>query len=147
VDHSSFTPLHCAAAAGHATTVEALLVAMADAERTDRNERVPLHAAAYAGHESCVSVLLESRAAVDPLDNQRRTPLYYAGTNQHKAAAGRLSDGGADMSILFLAAKQKFGTHQIVGNDWPVYNGRFMTTVEGREFPLRPEDGGVTVLP
>merc|ERR1711974_213399 len=88
-----------------------------------------------------VSVLLDAGAAADPKDRRGRTPLYYAGVAGHRAVASLLVDRGkADQSILFHALKEKFGTHNFVLHDWPEYNGRWMSSLEGRrpDLPLRP---------
>ncbi|CAK0821577.1 unnamed protein product, partial [Prorocentrum cordatum] len=134
------SPLHLAAVAGAEGLVEALLDVHADPELTDEEERTPLHHAALAGHERVAGLLLDAPCAADPQDRHSRTPLYYAGVSGHKVLAGLLvTRGKADQSILFHALKEKFGTHNYYLHDWPEYNGRWMTSKEGRaaDVPLR----------
>merc|ERR1712113_1125670 len=90
------------------------------------------------------SLLLDAGSSADMQDRVCRTPLYYAGVCNHRAVAILLVDRGkADQSILFHALKEKFGTHNFQLHDWPEYNGRWMTSKEGRTFdvPLRPAWG------
>ncbi|CAE7780175.1 ANKRD50 [Symbiodinium sp. CCMP2592] len=109
--------------------VEALLEKGAEVELTDVDERTPLHLAARDGRTQAVSLLLDAGSEVDALDRFGRTPLYYAAQGNHRDVVALLVDRGhADQSILFHALKEKFGTHNFVLQDWPEYNGRWMSS-------------------
>merc|ERR1719401_1854184 len=87
-----------------------------------------------AGHEAVVSLLLDAGCAPDEKDCYGRTPLYYAGVKDRRGVAALLVERGkADQSILFHALKEKFGTHNFMLNEWPEYNGAWMTSKEGRD--------------
>jgi len=136
-----WSPLHIAAGHGSALVVEALLDAGADVDLADADERTALHHGAIAGHICVASLLLDAGCAVDVQDRHRRSPLYYAGVRDHRNLVALLVDRGqADQSVLFHALKEKFGTHNFMLHDWPEYNGRWMTSKEGRveDAPLRP---------
>eukprot|EP00439_Symbiodinium_sp_Y106_P009862 s6824_g1.t1 len=120
--------------------VETLLEKGAEVELRDVDERTPLHLAARDGRTQAVSLLLDAGSEVDALDRFGRTPLYYAAQGSHRDVVALLVDRGhADQSILFHALKEKFGTHNFVLQDWPEYNGRWMSSKEGRrpDLPLR----------
>eukprot|EP00744_Colponema_vietnamica_P020316 GILI01028854.1.p1 GENE.GILI01028854.1~~GILI01028854.1.p1 ORF type:complete len:224 (+),score=26.92 GILI01028854.1:34-705(+) len=141
-DSAGRTPLHTSVIAGNLAIVEQLLLAAVDADCIDSRGRTPLHWAAEAGNEAITALLLDEDVEFDTEDNDKSTPLLLAAMNQHKPVAGMLTERGADQSILFAALKQKFGSHNFVGHEWPALNGRYMSTREGRDFPLRmPSDG------
>ncbi|VDQ13760.1 unnamed protein product [Trichobilharzia regenti] len=54
------TPLHCAARAGHTSTVECLLKHGGDVSVKTKNDLTPLHMAAQGDHEQATRLLLES---------------------------------------------------------------------------------------
>eukprot|EP00927_Polykrikos_kofoidii_P078089 TRINITY_DN74962_c0_g1_i1.p1 TRINITY_DN74962_c0_g1~~TRINITY_DN74962_c0_g1_i1.p1 ORF type:complete len:490 (-),score=87.34 TRINITY_DN74962_c0_g1_i1:31-1500(-) len=139
-DGCGHTPLHKAAANGTVNVAEALLDAGADPDAIDAEERTPLHLAAIHDHDRIAAYLLEANAAPDRADRYGRTPLYYAGVRNHKEVVAVLVEKGkADQSVLFHALKEKFQTHNFMLHDWPEYNGRWMTSKEGRspDVPLR----------
>lgn len=138
-DEQGRTPLHGAAWGGIPGNVEALLDVGAQVDLVDKEERTPLHLAALQGHAAAVALLLEAGSAVDIRDEHDRTPLYYAGVRDHREAVALLVGHGADQSVLFRALKEKFGTHNFALQEWPEYNGRWMTSKEGRvpDAPLR----------
>ena len=106
-----------------------------------------------------MSSLLDAGCQVDPLDRlgpktlarklflggDARSPLYYAAVEKHRDVVGLLVARGADQSILFLALKEKFGTHNFMLQSWPEYNGRWMSSLEGRaeDLPLRAVEKGI----
>uniref|UniRef100_A0A4W6CYQ0 Uncharacterized protein n=1 Tax=Lates calcarifer TaxID=8187 RepID=A0A4W6CYQ0_LATCA len=66
-DMDGSTPLHYAAAGGHAGVVSALL-----------QSKTPLHAAAEKGHDSVAVLLLEAGAKINTTDHSKDTPLHCA---------------------------------------------------------------------
>lgn len=137
--------LHLAAASpGSLELFEALLEAGAEVNAKDADEQTALHVASARGDAEQVSRLLDAGCEPDPLDRWQRTPLYYAGVRGHREVAGLLVNRGkADQSVLFHALKETFGTHNFHQHEWPEYNGRWMTSKEGRaeDVPLRPARG------
>ena len=89
------TPLHLAAAQGHAGVAGVLLKHGADAAlRTKYGGNTPLHLAAEQGAEDVVQVLLAGGAKVDVPSEHGQTPLIVAAeANQPKVAALLLAKG------------------------------------------------------
>jgi ankyrin repeat protein len=85
------TPLHVAAAAGHAPAVNALLEAGAGTEARDGAGRTPLLLAVANGHTDSAAALLSKRADPDAADEDGMTALHAAA-----------QDGDADMARLLL---------------------------------------------
>lgn len=72
------TPLHRAAARGHAPAIRALLDGGADIEAEDARGRRALHWAAGSGSGQAVRALLQRGATADARDNDSDTPLHWA---------------------------------------------------------------------
>lgn len=90
------TPLHMAAAGGHAGTVAALLRAGLSRDARTKVQRTALHVAAGAGHAAVVAALLAAGASVEPCDMLRMTPLHWAARRRHRHVAALLLAAGAD---------------------------------------------------
>jgi hypothetical protein len=101
-DEYGHTPLHYAAAAGHAECV-ALLLAAGAAVNAAACGALPLHRAAYGGHARVVAQLLAAGSRVDAPDTATgdgRTPLAKAASNGHAAVVGMLLAAGADAGAV-----------------------------------------------
>ena len=72
------TPLHKAAAEGHASVLEKLLVCSPDIEDQTKEGRTALYVAVDHGHKEAVDVLLDHRAQVLAQDKDKSTPLHCA---------------------------------------------------------------------
>lgn len=95
------TPLHFAAARGHATWLSDLLqVALSeeDCSLKDNQGYTPLHWASYNGHENCIEVLLEQKLFHKFYGNSF-SPLHCAVINDHENCASLLI-GAIDASIV-----------------------------------------------
>ena len=105
-----YTPLHAAAAAGHAEVVKVLLAAGAsNRQREKKDENVwpycdtPLHVAARNGHANVARLLIDAGAFVDSLTcgtyvaADQETPLYWAAKEGHADVARLLVEAGADI--------------------------------------------------
>ncbi|MDF3053837.1 MAG: arf-GAP with coiled-coil, repeat and protein 3-like, partial [Geminicoccaceae bacterium] len=77
------TPLHGAAAAGHAQVVAALLDAGAEVNHPDVHGTTALSDAARHGHVEVVTLLLKRGADIDPVDENGSTPLNSAIAGRH----------------------------------------------------------------
>jgi len=100
-DRYGRTPLHYAAAQGHAAVVEALLDAPTPAGFVDTGDHqglTPLHLAAFAGHGAVVEILLKAGADINATDRDGITPLHLAARDGRAAVAARLIERGADGS-------------------------------------------------
>ncbi len=74
-----FTPLHWAAAQGHAEIVKLLLDYGFNAQVLDEHGDTPLHVAARNGHAALISLLLRAQPALlNAQNNQGETPLHVA---------------------------------------------------------------------
>lgn len=94
------TPLHLAAAHGHADVVKELLKAHADVEAVCNNELRPLHFAAQNGHAEIVRILLEAGAQKDACDQWNKTPLMYAAFNGKVEALDVLIEAKATVEVV-----------------------------------------------
>lgn len=79
------TPLHEAAAFGHAEVVQALIQAANEGDRlnriigaTDQQRRIPLHDAAFGGHVAVAGILLDHGAVIDAAGTDGLQPLHLA---------------------------------------------------------------------
>lgn len=72
------TPLHRAAAAGHADVVELLLANGAGLDDRDHGGRTPLHLAAEQGQVAAATALMARGAKVAVMDESGDTPLHKA---------------------------------------------------------------------
>lgn len=94
------TPLHRAAAEGHAEVVELLLRASAAPNTKDYGGSTPLHAAARSGHLESVRALLDHGAKPSPMNEAGDTPLHEAARAGHLEVARLLLDHGANPNAL-----------------------------------------------
>ncbi len=94
------TPLHRAAAEGHAEVVELLLRASAAPDAKDYGGSTPLHAAARGGHLESVRSLLAHRARPSPINEAGDTPLHEAARGGHLEVVRLLLDHGADPNAV-----------------------------------------------
>jgi cytohesin len=90
------TPLHRAAAAGHADVVRALLDRSAQVDARDYGGGTALHAAAAGGHVDAAAALLDRGADPSAPDEEGLTPLHLAARNGRSATAALLLARGAD---------------------------------------------------
>lgn len=90
------TPLHLAAAEGHAEVAELLLRASARPDARAYGGSTALHVAAEHGRLDVVRTLLDHGAAPSPMNEAGETPLHAAARTGHVEAAGLLLDRGAD---------------------------------------------------
>ncbi|XP_030625731.1 serine/threonine-protein phosphatase 6 regulatory ankyrin repeat subunit C [Chanos chanos] len=77
--HYSWSPLHVAAASGHADCVRILLLSVEKADflnMTDTQGQTPLMLAVLGGHSECVKLLLERGALPNITDRKGRTALH-----------------------------------------------------------------------
>ena len=77
-DHTGAVPLHRAAEAGHAKTIDRLIKAGADLDAQDWKGRTPLHRAVENGLADSTSTLLKHGANPRQLDFRGRTPTTMA---------------------------------------------------------------------
>jgi ankyrin repeat protein len=93
------TPLHSAAAAGQAETVQQLLLAArADLDAADSSGKSPLFAAAAAGHHAVVQLLLAAGADVDAADSSSKSLVYAAAAAGHHAVVQLLQAAEAKVN-------------------------------------------------
>ena len=90
------TPLHLAAAGGHAEVADLLLGASANPNVRDWVGSTPLHAAAQGGHAGITKALLQHGAWPAPFNQAGDTPLHLAARGGRLEAARLLLDAGAD---------------------------------------------------
>lgn len=93
------TPLHRAAAAGHADLAAFLLGNSAAVDAKDYGGGTPLHWAAGHGHADAAAVLLDQRAAPNAVDQEGFTPLHRAAQGGHEAVTALLLKRGADPNL------------------------------------------------
>ncbi len=112
-DEDGETPLHWAAAAGHAGITALLIERGADVNAVDEDGETPLYLAAYWGKTAAATVLLVHGADINKPDEDGETPLHWA-VNQghagvvsllikHKAAIDAVNEDGE--TPLHWAAK------------------------------------------
>jgi ankyrin len=81
-----WSPLHEAAALGHAAIARLLLTHGARVDAQWGEEKfTPLHLAAHKGHTQVVRLLLEKEAKVDRPDAEKRSALFHAALRGHEA--------------------------------------------------------------
>lgn len=97
-DGSAWTPLHWAALAGNAATVEALIGVGGDIAAQEGGW-TPLHAAALAGNPAAVAALARCGADVDTRDETGSTPLHWAALAGNAEVIETLIGVGADPSV------------------------------------------------
>jgi cytohesin len=96
LEEYKLTPLHRAAAAGHAELVKALLDRSAQVDARDYGGGTALHGSAASGHADAAAALLDKGADPSAPDEEGLTPLHFAARNGHEAAAALLLARGAD---------------------------------------------------
>lgn len=99
VDEDGWTPLFHAAAAGHESVVDLLLLYHADIELKDEFGRTPLSHAASGGHESVVRLLIHRGASVDSTSRDGSTPLSYAARGNHEQVVKLLLECNATVDL------------------------------------------------
>jgi ankyrin repeat protein len=88
------TRLHVAAKNGNAPLVEALILAGADVNKSNKYGFTPL----YSGHVDVVKLLLENGADVNHISEYGATPLHTASMNGHVEAIKVLLANGANVN-------------------------------------------------
>ncbi len=97
-DAAGNTPLHLAAAAGSAPTVELLISLGAPIDGANAAGRMPLHEAMLARKPEAALALIAKGADVrKPGDGMGRTPLHMAALSDIAAVVGPLAAKGADL--------------------------------------------------
>jgi ankyrin repeat protein len=94
-----YSPLHTAAAEGHADIVKLLIEKQRHSGQVDSFRNTPLHIASGRGHTEVVCILL-SKTAISPSakNNQNDTPLHLAADAGHLEVARILIEAGADLN-------------------------------------------------
>lgn len=98
------TPLHAAAAQGHASIVQVLLQHGVSRDPRDKRGNTPLMLAARYNHTEALRLLLAHGAHKDARNHEQKTALHYAAKYGQLASVRLLIDAGAD-----AAAKQSKG--------------------------------------
>jgi ankyrin repeat protein len=98
-DYGEWTPLNCAADAGHIAVVKLLIDRGADMCMLSRDGWTPLNSAASKGHIEVVKFLLERGADMSLPSSDGWTPLQSAASEGHFEVVQLLLDRGADMSV------------------------------------------------
>ena len=93
------SPLHFAAANGHANVIEVLLRAGVSRDTRTKVDRTPLHVAAQEGHLDIVNLLISNGADVDAKDLLRMTPLHWAVERGYFDCVEALLSQGADADL------------------------------------------------
>lgn len=96
----SETPLHAAAAAGDAATVEKLLSAGAAIDARDGSGATALLAATHANKIETAKVLIDAGADVNAKDNIEDSPYLYAGARGHLEILKMTLSHGADLKSV-----------------------------------------------
>lgn len=98
-DKEGWTPVHCAAANGHADTLRALISAGAVVDCVDNHGLSPLREAAAAGHTNAVVTLLSVGANPDAKCKQGYTPLHDSAWQGRVESVRALLEVGADPRV------------------------------------------------
>ncbi|XP_037521984.2 uncharacterized protein LOC119399239 [Rhipicephalus sanguineus] len=99
VDERGWTPIHLAAANGHAEIVRYLAVEGADVAALDPTSYTAMHLAAMNGHNACLEVLLKMGADVDNITADGFTPLHLAALNNYADCVRTLLSWGANLAV------------------------------------------------
>ncbi|KAH6943133.1 hypothetical protein HPB50_016037 [Hyalomma asiaticum] len=99
VDERGWTPIHLAAANGHAEIVRYLAVEGADVAALDPTSYTAMHLAAMNGHNACLEVLLKMGADVDNVTADGFTPLHLAALNNYADCVRTLLSWGANLAV------------------------------------------------
>ncbi|KAL3211138.1 hypothetical protein MRX96_000823 [Rhipicephalus microplus] len=99
VDERGWTPIHLAAANGHAEVVRYLAVEGADVAALDPTSYTAMHLAAMNGHNACLEVLLKMGADVDNITADGFTPLHLAALNNYADCVRTLLSWGANLAV------------------------------------------------
>ncbi|XP_035215871.1 synphilin-1-like [Stegodyphus dumicola] len=97
VDERGWTPIHLAAAHGHAEVVKYLAMEGAHLAALDPSSYTALHLAAMNGHNSCLEVLLPMGVDVDSVTAEGFTPLHLAVMNGHLDCIQTLLQWGSSL--------------------------------------------------
>lgn len=85
------TPLHTAAASGHAEIANMLIAAGAKINFRNKSGKTPLHTAASSGHSNLCDVLLAAGGDISIRDNKGKTAVESALESNHLALHARLA--------------------------------------------------------
>ena len=96
---SGWTPLHIAAARGHADAVELLITAGAEVNARNKNGMACLHSAAGGGHTGILKSLIALGAEVDVRDINEWTPLHITASRGLADAMDLLIAAGAEVDV------------------------------------------------
>ncbi|CAM9810930.1 unnamed protein product [Scytosiphon promiscuus] len=94
------TPLHFAAAGGHASMVRALVRAGADVDVEDGDGCTPLHLAVFRGFEGVVTFLVQAGARVDTSDSEGESPLHTASAHGSLGMVRAILRGSTEKTLL-----------------------------------------------
>ena len=89
------TPLHWAAGAGKANTMEVLISLGADVDALSNSDATPLHQAVLRNRPAAVKLLIRSNADLNSQNKSGHTPLDYAKANGWTELATLLQEAGA----------------------------------------------------
>ncbi|XP_037571923.2 ankyrin repeat and SOCS box protein 9 [Dermacentor silvarum] len=109
VDERGWTPIHLAAANGHAEVVRYLAVEGADVAALDPTSYTAMHLAAMNGHNACLEVLLKVGADVDNITADGFTPLHLAALNNYADCVRTLLSWGANLAVEGRAGPHRAG--------------------------------------
>ncbi|KAF0774737.1 hypothetical protein AaE_001561 [Aphanomyces astaci] len=126
------TPLHAAAMAGCAATVQVLLDAGASVDELNNQLSTPLHHACYCTHDNTdvVAALVRANANVNVQDKNHSTPLIVAAKKNQVGACSLLLKAGADPAAKDDSNRNAYASAVLRNND------RVMAVLEG----LAPQD-------
>ncbi|ETV80847.1 hypothetical protein H257_06304 [Aphanomyces astaci] len=126
------TPLHAAAMAGCAATVQVLLDAGASVDELNNQLSTPLHHACYCTHDNTdvVAALVRANANVNVQDKNHSTPLIVAAKKNQVGACSLLLNAGADPAAKDDSNRNAYASAVLRNND------RVMAVLEG----LAPQD-------
>ena len=132
-EHDDDTPLHLAAANGHAAVATLLIDNKADINAKNNSGYTPLHLAALNGKEAVATLLIAKGAQVNAKDKYGYTPLHWAAFHGRKEVAALLIANGAQVNARDNDGKTPLGESEY--NSW-WYNAKAVAT-------LLRERGGV----